>query len=117
MFVARKVSSLVRFCIKACDVLPRQILDKKVDKLFKESAGKDFSNKIVMSFEEFKQKKFESLEDYTKRKKVEYPHVSEEELAERHHNICSSTYRTYKRIQENPSNNPGLILGKDFFEG
>ncbi|MBS0626683.1 MAG: hypothetical protein JSS09_00550 [Verrucomicrobia bacterium] len=97
-------------------IVPVKILDRKINDLAKTNITTTMNKEKFLSFEEFKQKKFDSLDDYIKRKKVEYPNVSNEELAERHHDICSSMYRTYKRIYENPHNNPALMLQSDFFE-
>ncbi|MBS0626621.1 MAG: hypothetical protein JSS09_00230 [Verrucomicrobia bacterium] len=93
----------------------------------RERAISDFSRKIIedssnmnekkiMSFEDYKQKHCDSLEDYIKSVRPAFPEKTDEMFKETHQRVCKAEYRAYKNECENPGRNPGLMLTSDFFE-
>lgn len=72
--------------------------------------------KKILSFEEYKQKHCESLEDYIKSMKPSFPEKTDQMFEKTHQRVCASEYRAYKKESLNPGYNPGLMLDSEFFK-
>ena len=68
------------------------------------------TQKKIMPFEEFKIKKMKPIEEYKKEMKESFPEDSDSMFEESHESHCRAMYRTYLRLIENSTNDPGRMI-------